>query len=218
MISQNKMTNWQRVAAAKPVSVIITMSPELRATRLQFDFSRVGTDSQILTSQMKTLSGSGRYNIPSAIAIGKVDPVVQASLESIDAVLLVALGEAFVKVLYDLCLSILVTVRCKKDIRCCTYDHTITPGHDTSGIGNAVKKQGGRVVLAIMVSVFEVSHSSTGLTLVVHPQRIVCHLDHPQFAIGTPVDRNRIHDQWFCSNQFSGESCRQSDGLMGAFG
>src|SRR5262249_9173906 len=97
VVGQDVVPHRIAVVAAEPVAPVVAAAAVLRLTALQVDLAGVGLDAKIATANVHDLAGLERLDLAAAVAVGAVDPVVQAPDEAVDAVLLVALGEAGVE-------------------------------------------------------------------------------------------------------------------------
>ena len=59
----------------------------------------------------------------------------------------------------------------------------------------SIEEDGGPVVAAVAIGVLQDDDPPTWLALVVHAQRVVAHFHDPEFAVRTPVKRDRALDQ-----------------------
>ena len=57
------------------------------------------------------------------------------------------------------------------------------------------KDASGPVVSPVAVAVFEDLDRPAGRPLAVEPERVVPHLDHPELAVGAPLEGDRVADQ-----------------------
>jgi len=52
VICQHEVSNWKRIAASKPIAMIITVASELSSAGLQINFSGIRAYSQVLPAQV----------------------------------------------------------------------------------------------------------------------------------------------------------------------
>ncbi len=71
-----------------------------------------------------------RTDRAAAVAVGPVDPAVEAELEAVDPVLLVALGEPGEEDLAMVGLAVAVAVLGVEDVGRAGDEHAVAPGHD----------------------------------------------------------------------------------------
>ena len=99
VVGQNVMPERVTILNAKPVSPIVSGPAELGGPALRVDFPRVGSNSKVAAADL--VFGSGLVRIDSAVlaiagvvaSTGAIDPVVQATSQSIDTQLLIPLEE-----------------------------------------------------------------------------------------------------------------------------
>ena len=136
-----------------------------------------------------------RADLAAAVAVGAVDPAVEAELEAVDPVLLVPLAEAREEDLAVVGLAVAVAVLGVEDVGRAGDEHAVAPGHDAGRERQAVEEVGRLVVPAVAVGVFEDPDDAPRLPLAVDAERVVAHLDDPELAVGAPVEGDRVLDQ-----------------------
>ena len=152
-----------------------------------------------------------RADRAAAVAVGAVDPAVQAELEAVEPVLLVALDEAGEEHLAMVGLAVAVAVLGIEDVRGARDQHAFRQGITPVGKPEAVEERRLLVVAAVAVRVFEEPDDAAGLPLAVDAQRIVAHLDDPELAVGPPVEGDRVLDQRLGGDQLDREAGRDPD-------
>ena len=70
------------------------MASKLSASAGGFDFARARPNSQIASVDVDDFTGCLRLNRTAAVAVGHVNPVVEAPFKAVDAVLLIAFDES----------------------------------------------------------------------------------------------------------------------------
>ena len=82
-----------------------------------------------------------------------------------------------------------------KDLGRAGHEHALAPRHQAARELEAVEEQRGLVVLAVAVGVLQVFDAAAGLAAIVRAERVVAHLDDPQFAVRPPGERDRVLHQ-----------------------
>ena len=122
--------------------------------------------------------------------------------------LLVALSETGEERLAHVGFAVAVGVFGIKDLRRSADDHAVAPWHDASRKIHSFQKDSRFVVAAIAISIFQKPHDSPSPAFAVHSQRVIAHLDHPQFAISAPLEGDRVQDHRLAGDQFHFEASR----------
>src|SRR5262249_47865171 len=144
---------------------------------------------------------------------GTINPPVQAQLEAVQSMLLVAFRKSREQNLAKIRLAIAVSVGRKEDLRSARHQNTVSPGHDPAGEAQPVQKRRLFVVDSVAVLVFKVADDTAGLSPPVDPERIVPHLEHPELAVRPPIKSDRILDQRLRGYQLDREARRELDRL-----
>src|SRR5260221_13964977 len=97
MIGQDEMIHRIAVVAAESFAPIVEAGAVLGLPSLDFDFAGLGPDAEIAAGDIDFLTGFHRTNDAAAVAIGAVNPIIQAVGQSIQAMLLIAFAEAVVE-------------------------------------------------------------------------------------------------------------------------
>src|SRR5262249_23704909 len=132
----------------------------------------------------------GTY-LAAAVAVGAVEPVVQAVIKAIGAMLLIAFHEAGEQYFAHVGLAVAVGVFRVKNIRGGADNHAFAPGDDAVGEIDAFQKNSGLVVNAVVVGVFQKAHNAAGFAVAVNPFGVITHFHHPQFSVRAPIKRHR---------------------------
>src|SRR5262249_6542664 len=164
----------------------------LRLAGLQLDVAGVGPDAEVAAAEVDHLAGLERLDAAAAVAVGAVDPVVQAPDKAVDAVLLVALHETGVEDNFLVGLAVAVGVLGVEDVRGAGDQHTLAPRQHAGRVAEVVEEDGRLVVLAGAPGVFEELDLAAELALAIDAERVVAHLDDPELAVRPPGHRDRV--------------------------
>ena len=99
--------------------------------------------------------GLERADRAAAVAVGAVDPAVEAQVEPVEPVLLVPLDEPREEDLAMVGLAVAVAVLGIEDLGCAGDEEPVPPGEQAGREAEAVEEGGGLVVAAVAVGVFE---------------------------------------------------------------
>ena len=201
------------VVVAEPVAIDIAPLAVLGAPRLKFQRTAVRIKAEVVRAERHALAGLVADQIAAAVAIGAVEPAVEAEAEAIHQVLRIAVGEAAEPGLAAVANAIAIRVLGKQDLGDVGDEDAVFPRHQTRRMPQAVEEDGGLVVHAVAVRVLEDLHPA-GLQ-VGHPllpdlavagrlarrKGVVAHLHHPEAAARVPVEIDRILDQRFVGDQ-----------------
>ena len=210
VIREGKVPSRPRVVAAEPVAPIIPVAAVLGLAGLGIVLAGVRPDAQIAAVHVHTLAALGGSNASRAIAVADVDPMIQPPLEPGRQVLSVSLLKSAEQDLLPVCLTIAIGVFGVDNVGHTDHQHTLFPGHDGVGIGQALEKERGLVVQAVPVQVFEETHAASRPA--VNPRGIVGHLHHPHLEIRSPGNVHGIHHQRLCRHQFRLHAGANPDG------
>src|SRR5262249_14504434 len=146
------------------------------------------------------------------VAVRTVHPVIQSPTQAVDAVLRVDFAETSEEHLLLVRLAVTIGVLGVKNVRGASDQHAFAPGHDAGWIFESVETDGGLVVLAVAFSALQALDPAARLPLVVETERIVNHLDDPELAIGSPVERDGALHQRLGGDQLDGETGARPEG------
>ena len=104
------------VVVAEPVAPVVAVPAELGLPALRLERAGVGPEPEIAAPDGGRLPRLPREDRPAAVAVGAVDPAVEAELESVDPVLLVPLDEAREEDLAVVGLAVAVAVLGVEDV------------------------------------------------------------------------------------------------------
>src|ERR1051326_8257300 len=150
-----------------------------------------------------------------AVAVGAVEPVVEAVIEAVDPMLLVAFAKTGEKSHPFVRFAIAVGVLRIKDFWRGADDDALAPGDYAGGEVQSFEKHGGLVVDAILIGVFQNTDDAAGFAFAVHAERIVAHLHYPQLSIGAPLEGDGVLNQRFGGDQPDFETWPNADRLEG---
>ena len=186
------------VVHAEPIAPVVPHAAVLRWPGRGHDPARVGIKPKVATANHHRLAADpGADVVRPAVTDGDrpgrtVHPVVQPPVQPVDTKLLVALKKSLKQCPPHVRPAVAVRVFCEQNDRCRCHQHTTTPGHDARWERQPIKEDCGVVVPAVAIPIGQQSHAAAVFSPVVHPQRVVRHLRHPQSAIRPPVERHRI--------------------------
>src|SRR3954447_26723459 len=115
-----------RVVVSEPVAPIVAVTPKLRLARDCIDERFIGTDPKIVPAKIYGRSCrplAGRTHGPATVAIGPVEPVIEAVFETVGTMLLVAFGKAIEERLAHIRLSISISILRIEDLGRSADDH-----------------------------------------------------------------------------------------------
>ena len=202
LIVQCTMPTRLQVSSAKPVPPVIAASPILCHTRLCFQFSRLGTNAKVPRVNIDLSTALDRRDDPAVVAVGPVDPVVQAPPQCIDLMLRIRHDKTVVEHFLSIGSSVPVGIFRVQDIGRTRDQHATLPGHDPGREIQSLQKHGRPVIPAVPVGVLQKPNASLGLGRRVTPLGIVPHFDDPQPSVRPPVNRDRIAHQRLAADQF----------------
>ena len=194
-LGQNIVPAPVGVVVAEPVAPVVAVPAELSLAALRFEFASVGPESEVSAVDRDRLAGLGGTDHASAVAVGSVDPAIEAELEPIEPVLLVPWPESCEEHVATVGLAIAVGVLGIEDVRRAGDDDPFPPRNQAGGEAEAVEERGRFVVATVAVGVFQDPDNPAELPFVVDSERVVTHLDDPELAVGAPVEGDRIFDQ-----------------------
>ncbi len=125
----------------------------------------------------------------------------------------IACGEAGEPGFTLVALAIAIRVFRVENVRDVGDEDAVLPGRETGGMFQTVEKQGGLVVNAVAIRVFEDLHTprlQLGNLVLPHAaifglfaggERVVSHFDDPHAAFRVPVDEHRILNKRFSGHQ-----------------
>ncbi len=211
---QNVVPERVAVVHAEPVAPVVTHAAVLRRPGRGFNPARVGIEPKVATANHDRLAAD-----PGADVVGPtvtdgdrtgrtMDAVVQPPVQAVDAKLMVALKKSLKQCPPHVRPAVAVRVFCEQNDRCRCHQHTTAPGHDAGRERQPVEEDCGVVVTAVAIPIGQQSHAAAEFSLVVHPQRVVRHLRHPQRAVRPPVERHRVAHQRFAGDQLQLKSLR----------
>ena len=90
VIGQHVMPRPVGIVVAEPVPPVVAMPAILRLAALGLELARVRPEPEIAAVDRRQLSRLQRPHPPAAVAVGPVNPAVQAELEAVESMLLVA--------------------------------------------------------------------------------------------------------------------------------
>src|SRR5262245_37686559 len=181
-----------------------------------YDIATVGMNAKITAANIHFLTGLLRDDVAVTVTVGDVDPVVEPPHETIDPVLLVPLDEAGVKDFAAVGLAVAISVFGIENVGGGRDENSLSPGKDASGEADFEKNRG-FVVVAVAVDVFEKANLSGWFTRS-RSQRVVPHLDDPQFSVGPEGERNWVENERFGGHQLDFETGADTNGLQGRRG
>src|SRR5262249_49780444 len=116
------------VAVAEPVAPIVAGPAVLRLAALGFEGSVVGPGAEVAALDVAGLARLDGFDLAAAVAVGAVDPAVEAVLEAVDEVLRVPLSEAGEQDLAMVGLAVAVAVLGIDNVRGRGDEHALLPG------------------------------------------------------------------------------------------
>jgi hypothetical protein len=193
------------------VAPVVAAPAELGLPALGLERAGVGPEPEIAASDGRRLARLRRADRPAAVAVGAVDPAVEAELESIDPVLLVPLDEAREEDLAAVGLAVAVAVLGVEDVGGAGDDDAIPPGNHAGRESQPVEEDGHPVIAAVAVGVLQDADQASRLPLTVDPEGIIAHLHDPEPAVGAPVERDRVPHQRLRGGQLHRETVPDPD-------
>src|SRR5262245_49625386 len=82
------------IVVAEPAAPVVAMAAVLSLAALGLELAGVRAKAEVAAVDRRALAGFPRAHHAAAVAVGAIDPAVQAQLESIEPMLLVAFDEA----------------------------------------------------------------------------------------------------------------------------
>ena len=216
MIFEHVMIHGVAVIAAEPVTPVVAAAAELGLAGLSVDQALVGANAKIPAANVQRLPSLHGLRPAAAVAVGAVDPVIQPPDEAIDAVLLVALGEAGEERLAHVGAAGTGRVFGVEDLRSTGDNHALAPGHHTGREGKVVEEDRRLDILAVAVGVFKILDDAARLAFAVHAERIVGHLHDPELAVRAPGKGDRILHKRLGGRQLDFEARPHFDGMQGS--
>src|SRR5690349_8274244 len=117
MVFQHKLIHRIGVVAPKPVSPVVHGVAILRLAGFGLDQALIRANAEIAAADVDRLPGLEGADGAAAVAVGAVDPVVQAPEQPIGAVLLVSFAKAAVEVFTIIAMSVALGVLGIEDVR-----------------------------------------------------------------------------------------------------
>ena len=192
MLRQGHLPQPGGVVVAEPVTPIIATTAELGLGRDGLHLAGVRIHPQIASANGQGLAGLETFHGPAAIAVGEVKPAVETPFESIEAVLLIALGEAREEHASHIGTPVAIGVFGVEQFGSRRDEGALSEGQHTRGKGQVGEERYHAIHAPIAIVIVENIHPATGFAFAVEAQRVVPHLDHPQPPLHVPVEVNRI--------------------------
>src|SRR5438046_1915484 len=149
------------IVRAKPVPPIIAMPPVLRLAAFRFKFTCVRTEPKIAPVDVHLLSGQNRSHPAATLAIRPIEPVIQAVIITIRAMLLIARMKTGEQNFLHIRLAVAIGILGVNDVRRATDNDALAPRINAVGKTKTVEEHGGFVVVPIALRIFEKTHNST---------------------------------------------------------
>ena len=195
-----------RVVIAEPVAPVVAAAAKLSLPGLRLEGERVGVKAEVTPTDVDGKIFTRGTDDASAVAVGRVDPVVQPVLKSVHAMLLVALDESGEEYFGFVSPEIAVGVAGEQDVRCSTDEDAVAPRYHTARVRQGVEENGRVVVASVIISIFKNAYTATRFSIVVQAKRVVGHLHNPQTSVLVPLKRHRIHHERLVDHEFHLES------------
>src|SRR5207248_11629480 len=94
VVVEDEVEHRVTVVVAEPVSPVVAAAAELRLARDRLELAGVGLEAEVAAADVHDLAGLDRLDHAARVAVGAVEPVVEAPDQAVDAVLLIAFLEA----------------------------------------------------------------------------------------------------------------------------
>src|SRR5207302_2715190 len=128
------------------VAPVVAAAAELRLAGDRLELAGVGLETEVAAADVDDLAGLDRLDHAARVAVGAVEPVVEAPDQAVDAVLLIALPEAGEE---HFLLDRATNRLCIEDVRRARDNHALAVGRDAGGIAELVEEHRGLVVRAV---------------------------------------------------------------------
>src|SRR5262249_48480120 len=159
----------------EPVTPVVGTATVLRLSRHGVEVAAVGPDAQVAARDVHGLARLCRADAAAAIAVGHVDPVVEAPGQCVDTVLLVALDETGIEDDLLIGLAVAIGVLRVENLRGSGHEDALTPRHDTGRKADVIEKDRRLVVFAVAPGALQELDAPAGLALAIDAERIVAH-------------------------------------------
>ena len=205
----------ETVLHAEPAAPRIARAAKLCRSAQRIQFARVGLEAEIACAERDLLPGQRRGDahvlpvVHVVAAVRAIHPAVGSPAETVEAELLVARIEAGEEHVMPVRPAVAVTILEPNDIGRRRHETAIAPGENAGRETQPFGEQRRAVVDAVAVRVLENPHASTRLTLAIHPERIVGHLDDPEPAAFVPVECHGVEHERFRRGEFDPITGRQ---------
>ena len=199
MIRQIVMPEPRRVEISEPIPPVVPAPPKLRRARNRLETPVIRAEAEVTSADVNRRRGGLEFAAHRAVALAvrAVNPVIQAVVEAVQAMLLVAFRETFEERRSLVGTTIAIGVLGEEYLRCGAHEHAVAPRHDAVREAHAIEEDCGRVVAPVAVRVFEKLDAPAGLALAVEAHRIIIHLRDPQLSIRPPVEGDgRLHERF----------------------
>src|SRR5205807_2229827 len=131
---------------AEPVAPVVARPAELGLAADRLDQALVRLDAKVAAANTHRCAGLDRFDRAARIAVGAVQPVIEAPDEAVDAMLLIALLEAGEQDDLLVRLAVAVGVLGIKDFGSAGDNDALAPGSDAGRIAEVVEEDGGLVI------------------------------------------------------------------------
>src|SRR5438876_6470811 len=128
------------VVVPEPIAPIVAMAAILRSARLRFEGAVGRTKAEVAPTDINPLAS--RLNPPTAVAIGAVEPIVQAIIKTVEPMLLVAFAEAGEERFAIIGFAIAIRIFGEKNLGRGADDDSPAPRHDSGRKVQAIQKHG----------------------------------------------------------------------------
>ena len=216
------------VVVAEPVAEVVPPLTTLRGAGFETEFPGSWVKSEVVAAKRDPSARFYADNISAAVAIGSVQPAVEAPAEAVDQVLGVARLETGEPRLADIAAAVAIVVAGVEDVGHAGHEHAPLPAGQACNVFEPVEEERALLVAAVAIGILEDPHaaglepmSGTFARHAVPPghlavgrglalgERIIAHLRHPHPSAFVPVDEHGVHHQRLSCHQRRGESRRQ---------
>ena len=207
------------VLDAEGISPIVAGASELRRPRERLHQAEVGLYSEVEAFEVDDVVELRRGNFCAfgvtreVTSVCSVDPVVESPAQAVDAKLLVPLLKSGEENGANVGLAVTGGIFGVNDVGSSREQDALPPTHDSGGEVEAIEEEGGLIVFAIAIEVFEKANAPAWFA--VDAGGIVGHFCDPEFAVCPPINSDRILHQGFGRDEFDRVTLRNVDCFQG---
>ena len=210
---QHHLMNVSSVATDEPPAEIIEREAELGLAGDGFELFRARAKPKVRPAYRNAFARKlRRSDLPAAVPVGHIDPIVEPPLQAVDAVLLVAFDEALEHDAPHVRSLVAVGVFEVVDVRRARHIDPAVPRHHAGRKAQPVDKDRTRFVPPVAVDVLEQPHPALlRCSFSLRAVRIAAHLHHVQPGVGVERDGHRVGDLRLGRYQLDRQVIRQGE-------